>query len=376
MQKRGSLRRRKGAIAVLAAVTLIVFLSLLALSVEVGRLNVARTEAQRTADAAAMASVGLLLEQRAALQVNPSTIVQLANEYSHKNQVSGGEVTLARTSDVVTGRLSPENIVGSAPTNTWNAVKVFVRLDGGTNARMPLAFARVLNQDTAAIRADATAVFTDRFRGFRAITGGKGSDDVEYPPLLPFTLPLSDWQNTLAGDAPDDFAWNPDENRFTPGQDGRHEINLYPLNLEGGGNFGTVDMGSDNSNTPRLRKQIRRGLSPAELEFHGGSISLDTTGRTFLSADPGLKAGIERDLKSIIGQPRIIPLHTALKGSGQSASYEIRGFAGVRIIDVELGGNQKHVLIQSAAVITRTGIPDDRNQENSFLIFSPVRLQD
>jgi hypothetical protein len=67
-------------------------------------------------------------------------------------------------------------------------------------------------------------------------------------------------------------------------------------------------------------------------------------------------------LKSIIGQPRLIPIFRSVSGNGNNAQYQIIKFVGVRLLEVKLTGSpaQKRVITQpcafsSSAVIRGNG---------------------
>jgi hypothetical protein len=208
------------------------------------------------------------------------------------------------------------------------------------------------------------------FRGFKVPSGG---DDPE-PTLmiLPFAVDKSAWDAAHNGTGPDDYAWDNDRKEVVPGNDGVRELNLYPLDTGASGNFGTIDIGSNNSNTSTLRRQILNGATRSDLEFHGGGLILNDSGELTLSGDPGLKAGaIYSDLEAIIGQPRIIPLYRSVSGSGQGAQFTIVGFGGVRVVAVNLLGETKSLRMQSAPMITRGGVP---GKSGSTQIYSPVIL--
>ena len=76
----------------------------------------------------------------------------------------------------------------------------------------------------------------------------------------------------------------------------------------------------------------------------------------------------------IKGQPRIIPVFDRVTGHGNKAEYTIVSFVGVRVVEVELTGKQKRVVVQRADVVVRGGIPAPDTTETSYNIFSPVLL--
>jgi len=191
--------------------------------------------------------------------------------------------------------------------------------------------------------------------------------------FLPFAVSADAWQAAQSGTGQDSFGWDKDSQRVTSKGDGIREVNLYPLDTGSSGNFGTVDIGSDNSNTPTLQRQIAGGITKDDLAFYGGALQLDESGKLILSGDPGAKLGaIQPELQQIVGQSRIIPIYSSVTGKGQNAQFTITGFAGGRIMDVQLTGADKHLTMQPAPIMTRGGIPGGSN--TSSQIYSPVIL--
>jgi Flp pilus assembly protein TadG len=383
---------RRGAIAVLAAVLIVITLVMAAFAIDVGVICMAKAELQRTADAAALAATDELLHQVTLQPGQTSTIVTRQNgviqgaaaSTALLNQVvrQSPNVALNPTNDqageIVMGELvrtaNGAASLSFADPSQYNSVVVHVERTATQNGELPLFFGRVLGLNTVASEAHAQAAFLQNFQGFRAPSG---NDDP--PPnlmFLPFAIDRTSWQDAENGTGPDDYSYDKDAKTVGGGSDGIHEVSLYPLSTGASGNFGTVDIGSDNSNTPTLKRQIVNGVTPDDLAFHGGSLSLDSSGKLYLSGDPGLKAGaIQHALKQIVGQPRIVPLYSSIKGNCQNATYTITGFAGCRVVDVHLtGGGGKHLTVQAAPMITRGGIPGSSG--SSSQIYSPVVLVD
>lgn len=59
---------------------------------------------------------------------------------------------------------------------------------------------------------------------------------------------------------------------------------------------------------------------------------------------------------AIVGKPRIIPISGSISGNGNNAEYTIVKWVGIRLIEVHMTGDNKHVYIQPAKVMTRGGI--------------------
>ena len=367
--------QRRGAIVPLFAVCLAFLLTLVALAVDIGGLLVARTQLQSSADAAAMAGAWELLEQKQAQRtpaVQSQKTRQTAVRYAALNRVCtmppkvdvnaanqpGGDLVLG----YVANPLSRSSPMTFANAGQYNAVRVRVRQPA------PLFFARALGLQDEPAEAEATAAFLVSFRGFRV---------TEKEPtlrVLPFTLKKTLWDSVLDGHGDDAWAWDDAAKRVASGSDGAAEINLYPFDTGSGGNSGTVDIGGTQSSTPKIVRQITQGVTEDDLRYHGGKLSLDDRGELRLSADPGLKIGpIQRALTSVLGSPFIIPLYRDVTGNGQKAEYTIVAFAAIRLLDVELTGGDKRVIVQPAHMTTRGGIPDG-GQGSSTGIYSPVRL--
>lgn len=369
----------------LAAFLLVVMAGFVALAVDIGYLCVARTELQRSADAAALASAQELLAQSTSrgnwTNDKDFAVRQVALQFAEANPVAHTRPTVdlnfdqSRDGDVLLGELVDwrgDKALDTSRPGAYNAVEVRVARDTQRNGEVALFFAGIFGAKTSAVEARASAAFVTRFSGFRPPLGPNGPENL---PILPFAIDEETWNTLLRGDGPDEYAWDNGTQKVNSRSDGRPEANLYPLETGSGGNSGTVDIGSNNSSTPTLRRQIERGVSPKELAFHGGELALDNRGELRLSADPGLKAGaIEGELKSIVGQPRIVPIYRSVTGNGQKAEYTITGFAGICIVSVNLKGNDKGVLIQACPVVTRGGIPAAPGRETSQYIYSPVAL--
>ena len=79
-------------------------------------------------------------------------------------------------------------------------------------------------------------------------------------------------------------------------------------------------------------------------------ISLES-GSFELSGDTGLDANLQNDLDSIVGQDRIVPLFTTVANPGTNATYTIVRWVGVRVMAVNLRGNNFYVYVQPASFV-------------------------
>jgi hypothetical protein len=353
-----------------------------ALAIDMGMIYNARAELQRTADAAALAAAAQLLDYDQLTGTpnigdNLAAAVQAAQSLALLNPVLGASPQVA-ADDVQAGYLDdPDD--QSEPINfnnppQYNTAQVTVRRDASTNGPIPLLFARIFGMDSVSVTATAAATFKDGAVGYR-VNARTGNAE-----LMPLALHVDAWNDLLARvrTIGDNFTHDPDSQTVSVGPDGVFELNLFP----GGGadqlppgNFGTVDIGSDNNSTADLSRQIRYGISEQDLAYHGGELRFGPDGTLLLNGDTGLSAAIKDDLAAIKGQPRAIPLFNQVVGNGNNAQFTIVGFAGVTVLDVRLTGamNSKKVVIQPAFVVDDAVITD-AGSGSSFFVYTPVRL--
>jgi Putative Flp pilus-assembly TadE/G-like len=168
------LRSERGAVTVLVAVSMLTLLAFLALAIDLGMLYVAHNDAQRAADAAALAGASAFLEQDPALAV--STAHSRAMEYARRNTFQNGPID----STEVDIRVVPES----------SLVGVIIHRD-----TVRTLFARVLGIRMVPIGAYAAA---------EAVDAGNARC------LKPFAIP--DMWDDPNGDANGNRVWDPNEN--------------------------------------------------------------------------------------------------------------------------------------------------------------------
>lgn len=353
---------------------MVVLLAVVALAVDVGMLYIGRTELQRTADASAMAGGWELLERNAAAgSLSRSKLAALvrgeARQFTRLNSKGAKSLTLGRE-DVELGYISNPSDRASAfrldSPHRPNAVRVVVQQTEERNGRLPLYFARVLGFADAAVTAEATAAVNVNFKGFQPPSDGSNL------PLLPFALDEQTWNELLAGGGKDQYRYDPQTQKITPGKDGIREFNLYPQDTGSGGNRGTVDIGNPANSVGDIARQITGGITQGDLNYVGGKLEFNSEGKLYLNGDPGISASLGKSLAKISGQARMVPVFSEVVGGGNSSMYTIVKFVGIRVMHTELAGGEKQVVVQPAAVITLGGIPSD--EPHTEFIFSPVRL--
>jgi len=383
MSRRGNQRRRRAAVAVYMLISMSVVVGFAALAVDVGMLYNTQAELQRTADAAALASAWELLDEDRLKGGSYLDYVLDESRASAVTTAAGNPILRAApvvdpSEDVLIGYLAnPYDGTGALDISNLsqsNAVSVAVQRNASRGGSVTLYFARFLGADSKDMYASATAAFADNIVGFE-VAGGSG-DNVK---LLPFALHVDIWNALIAGSGGigDNYGYDKRSGSVYAAGDDLAELNLYPGS--GGtqlppGNFGTVDIGSNNNSTKDIARQILYGVSEADLSYFGGKLTLDD-GPLYLNGDTGLSAGIKDELEAIKGQARAIPLFDSVCGPGNNAEYHIVGFAGIRIMDVKLTGSMrsKHVIIQPGMVVDKTAVPGAGAGPSSY-VYRPVQL--
>ena len=374
MIRRNTRSRRKGAIAVLAACFLIVIIAIVAFAVDMGYVLVGKAELQRAADAAAHAAV---LEYRSDddLATTAVRIRNTASQYVEDNTVLNSSASVAKNwfnadnqGDLLLGRIDFAH--PSAPMTFddpagYNAVRVRIRRSATRNGEVPLFFARVLGHQGVELDAEATAAIMQRVGGFKIPASG------ENIPFLPITIKQEYWDALLNNDQ-DDWSWDLTDQTISEKSDGIPEVTLFPNETGSAGNFGTVNVGTSANSTDNIAGQIRNGLTQSDLDYHGGTLELNSSGELNLTGDPGLSASLKDDLQAMAGKPRTIPLYREVAGTGNNAAFVITKFVGVRVMAVNLSSGDKFVSVQPANV-TFKGIiqAESGSDDTSDNIYSP-----
>lgn len=364
---------RRGSALILTALAIIPLLAMVAFAVDWGRICVTKAELQRAADSAAMAGAWELrnakgpasrLSSKAAL----SAVRQAAKAYAAMNTSMGKSLHL-QDSDIQIGYLAdartPGGKLDTSDAEQFNTVRVSVRRDSESNGAIPMFFARILGKEEAESKATATATFIGNVAGFKKPLGG--GEEGPYLPMLPFALDLNTWRSALNGEGPDEWKWDANKNKFVFGSDGVPEFNLYPQDTGAAANRGIVKIGTNTPDTPHVARQILYGVSLQDWEFHNGSLTFDENGEIHLEGTPGLRATFQNELSAIRGQGRIVPIFSDVEGSGNNAIYTIVEWGGVRIIEVELTGKDKRVIVQAGEVTAAGAVPAVQKGKSKFV---------
>jgi Flp pilus assembly protein TadG len=141
--------RRKGAIAVLAAVFMVVMLGMVAFSVDVGYIAKTQDELQNAADAAALAAADVLVNGNAAATTAAQTYLAL-------NNVAGQPLDPANMT-VTIGTWNTNTLAFTPTSQSPGAVQVTL-----VDNNLPLFFGRVLNKNTVNLQAQSIAMYQPR----------------------------------------------------------------------------------------------------------------------------------------------------------------------------------------------------------------------
>lgn len=354
---------RKGTILVLSAVMLVVVLAFVSFTVDFGMITVTKGQLQNAADSAALSATQELMRS-----YGPGSTVSSSTAASSAQNGAVDLISRFRSGDLSSTSAEAARDVrfGSrtwnSSTNQWvetwgippfNLVEVTARRTSEANSALPMTFSQVLGINHQNVSATSVASIAPA-AGFRFNSNASTGLGV-----LPIAVDSVTWDllvnsiRTGQSPASDDYSYNENSGYVNYGGDGIGEINIYPdanTNLPSG-NRGTVDLGAPNNSTNDLNRQIVDGLNEYDMGYlPNGELRASPEQPLNLNGDPGISAGIESSLESIIGQVRAIPIFTTVSGNGNNASYRVVKFVGVRIMAVRLTGGpgNRHVTVQPA----------------------------
>lgn len=157
--------------------------------------------------------------------------------------------------------------------------------------------------------------------------------------------------------------------------DGVLELNIYPIGTSEG-NFGTVNVGNTNNSTQVLVDQISNGIGDQYLaNYENGTLTASPGSPLELTGDTGISSGIQSSLEGLVGQKRAIMLYDSVNSPGNTAMYTLIDFAAIRIMEVNLTGQNKVLVVQPDTLSDSSFVPDytkEITEETTF--FSPLIL--
>jgi hypothetical protein len=176
---------QRGAVAVFMALGIAVFISIAALAVDMGMLMTARSEAQRTADGAALAGAGSLIYKPG----DPAQARQWAKQYASQNQVRGGQIAL-RDQDIDV--LLPDKVrVRVLRTQNYGSPvsTLFARMFGVTNVDVATVAAAEWSVDAASVSCLLPVALPDRWVNFGSLEWDPSEGDYYPEPYDQFGNP-------------------------------------------------------------------------------------------------------------------------------------------------------------------------------------------
>jgi Flp pilus assembly protein TadG len=145
---------RRGVIAVLSAILLVLMLSMVAFAVDLGYIGMSKTQLQVAADASALAAAGVINQGETEMVTSAKTIAEA-------NRVAGRNIQL-NTSDVQTGNWDATARTFTPSSSSINSVKVTVRTAANSGGSTPLFFARIFGKTSIDQSASAVATVNPR----------------------------------------------------------------------------------------------------------------------------------------------------------------------------------------------------------------------
>ena len=160
---------RRGAVATMVAILMVVLLGCVAMAVDIGYLYVARTELQRAADASALAGASQLPNI-------PYAIVE-ARYYATLNSPNQGQVL--NHGDTIIGRWDNQTNTFSPWGQPYNAVRVVVRRSQANGNPVNMFFAGILGITHSGVSASAVALAPPSNGAFRFLIDDEMFDSDE-----------------------------------------------------------------------------------------------------------------------------------------------------------------------------------------------------
>ena len=364
---------RRGAVAPMAALLLVVLVGMLAFSIDVGYIAVVKGELQNAADAAALAGAGRMQNpyvqyyapgQLSGLAIytglsspnNPNSALSTAQRIAQANVAGGVNISLP-ASDVSFSYYDGTNpfTPASYPNTFPNTITVTTRRDTTANTPLGLFFGQIFGITSVNLTATASAtIYAGDVSSLQAIPGVNAH-------ILPVALDINVWQNFYATGISADGLLH-------LGPNGSPQLQVYPFNTNTPGSFGLLDTGPPANNVPAFQNWIDDGATPNDINWlvKHNQLPVSVDAPQPWKVGPGLKSTLVSNFQSQIGVPNLIPLfvpasplpaYVAASGTGEGATYAIVGFVGVTISQADGNGLAGlTVSIQPSAVVDPTEV--------------------
>jgi Flp pilus assembly protein TadG len=162
---------RRGVIAVLSAVLLVLMLSMVAFAVDIGYIGLSKTQLQVAADSTALAAASTINQ-------GDTAMVTAARSIAEANRVAGRNIQL-NASDVEMGLWDANARTFTSSPSAINAVRVTVRTAANSGGSTPLFFGRIFGKDSLDQSASAIATVNPRDISFVMDMSGSMNYDTD-----------------------------------------------------------------------------------------------------------------------------------------------------------------------------------------------------
>ena len=380
--------KRRGAVSVLVVVMLIAILACTALCIDIGWGALAQSQLQNAADSASAAGAAQLITNYSAYSI-PSQSNQIGLIFSAKSSASSycfrfagynkaGDVSsLALTNGDI--QIGFTDASGYFDANSWNypnTVKVKTRRDTTANGSLPLFIAPVLGTSKLNLTATSSAtIYCGLISSFNPNGGGEVSSGITGGLVSGYNLSGSTFDCTLLPVAFDVNSWkqflstgaSPDGTIQYDGG-GTPQIKVYPSPKNSPGNFGMLCIGPWTNSNSIYSNWVLNGPNASDIAalIDAGSFPVRESAPKAWKGSPGVRSSLSSEFSQIIGHPRLLPLfkpaalspYQAASGSGSNTTYDIVGFAGVKVNLVTGNGGNLYISIQPCDVIDPTAVFD------------------
>lgn len=404
---------RRGAIVPLTALVLTIVVAMVAFSVDLGWIVLVQADLQSTADSAALAGAGPLMDGYVLYNLPMQTGAQknsvlltykdkartAAKLYASYNSAGVSSLTL-NDSDIQFGYTDASgNYTTPEPASTFpNTIKVTMRRDGAANGSVSLFFGPAVGKSTADLTASAAAcIYAVNVSGFKNVSNFKAG-------MLPMTYDINHWNDFLS------TGKDPDGNKSND-SDGNPDLQVYP-STKYTGNFGLLSLDASHVGTSTLNGWIDGGITQTEIQALTSASSSATTPLIPLSShnsnlqpsaaadgrgswnwqgDTGMKTDVLHTLDNHIGETYLLPLYSPLNsnannyqagnGNGSNYFYNIVQFVSVKVISSD-NANQGGLVVEPSAMVldfnmftfSSNPAPAGTGSTSTYTTFVPPKL--
>lgn len=364
---------RRGWLAPIVALAMVVVMGAIALVLDRLWLDMATGEAQSVAEAAVLAAARALASDddlrspEASPDARIAAATLAAENVAAMNRVAGQPYQLnAAAGDLTFGlNLQVEETGEIKFVETIHNPRSARVVAQRTHARgnpVSLFLTGLTRVSAGEVRATAEATIDNHVVGFQSVGGAR-------VPMLPLAILRHDpagqrqdtWQVQIEQRrGPDNYRFDPSNGEVHPGSDGIPEIDLTPGSQGDStqaANMAFFDIHGKVGRFP-LAEQIRWGWSSEDLERRDGRFVF-TTGPQMFPARSLVSKTSAAALKEILGECRGVLLYQGGASTGDQNSLRIQsaGLVAGRVMAVqELGGGEYRLVFQPGVLASRSAV--------------------